>query len=63
MVQALATDERITSIQYATFNYKIPEQKLVGQMTLTVYLLQTLEDGYEEPAVTVPDTGKTDIFS
>lgn len=63
MVQALATDERITSIQYATFNYNIPEQKLVGQMTLTVYLLQTLDDTYEEPAVTVPDTGKTDIFS
>lgn len=63
MVQALATDERITSIQYATFNYNIPEQKLVGQMTLTVYLLQTLEDTYEEPTVMVPDTGKTDIFS
>ena len=63
MVQALATDERIASIQYATFSYDSSEKKLTGQMTLTIYLMQTLEDGYEEPAVTVPDTGKTDIFS
>ena len=62
MVQALATDERIASIQYATFSYDSSEKKLTGQMTLTIYLMQTLEDGYEEPAVTVPDTERR-IFS
>lgn len=63
MVHALATDERITSIRYATFQYNEQEKKLSGQIVLTLYLLPSSENTYEEPGVPVPSTGKTDIFS
>lgn len=63
MVHALATDERITSIRYATFNYDSEKKLLDGQMTLTLYLMPSAQNTYEEPGVTPPATGKTDIFN
>lgn len=63
MVHALATDERITSIRYATFNYDSEKKLLDGQMTLTLYLMPSAQKTYEEPGVTPPATGKTDIFN
>ena len=63
MVHTLATDERITSIRYATFNYDEEKKLLDGQMTLTLYLMPSRENLYEEPGVPVPSTGKTDIFN
>lgn len=63
MVHALATDERITSIRYATFNYDSEKKLLDGQITLTLYLMPSGQNTYEEPGVTPPATGKTDIFN
>lgn len=63
MIHALATDERITSIQYATFNYDSEKKLLDGQMTLTLYLMPSAQNTYEEPGVAPPATGKTDIFN
>ena len=63
MVHALATDERITSIRYATFNYDSEKKLLDGQMTLTLYLMPSAQSTYEEPGVTPPAIGKTDIFN
>ena len=63
MVHALATDERITSIRYATFNYDSEKKLLDGQITLTLYLMPSGQNIYEEPGVTAPATGKTDIFN
>lgn len=63
MVHALATDERITSIRYATFQYNEQEKMLDGQIVLTLYLMPSSQNLYEEPGVPVPSTGKTDIFS
>lgn len=63
MVHALATDERITSIQYATFNYDSEKKLLDGQMTLTLYLMPSAQNTYEEPGIAPPATGKTDIFN
>ena len=63
MVHTLATDERITSIRYATFNYDEEKKLLDGQMTLTLYLMPSRENLYEEPGVPVPSIGKTDIFN
>ena len=63
MVHALATDDRITSIRYATFNYDSEKKLLDGQMTLTLYLMPSAQNTYEEPGVAPPATGKTDIFN
>lgn len=63
MIHTLATDERITSIRYATFNYNEGKKMLDGELTLTLYLMQTGQNPYEEPEVTEPATGKTDIFN
>lgn len=63
MVHTLATDERITSIRYATFQYNEEEKMLDGQIVLTLYLLPSAGKFYEEPGVPVPSTGKTDIFN
>lgn len=63
MIHTLAEDERITSIRYATFNYDEEKKLLDGQIVLTLYLMQAGQNSYEEPEVTAPATGKTDIFS
>ncbi|MDO4314217.1 MAG: hypothetical protein Q4C45_00455 [Oscillospiraceae bacterium] len=63
MIHTLAEDERITSIRYATFNYDEEKKLLDGQIVLTLYLMQTGQNPYEEPEVTAPATGKTDIFN
>lgn len=63
MIHTLATDERITSIRYATFHYDEGKKMLDGELTLTLYLMQTVHNPYEEPDVTMPATGKTDIFN
>ena len=42
----------------------VSEKKLLdGQMTLTLYLMPSAQNTYEEPGVTPPATGKTDIFN
>lgn len=62
MVNYLATDSRIASIRYATFRYDEAKKLLDGKLELVLYLLDSDTQVYEAPEVTVPSTGKTDIF-
>lgn len=61
MVNELATDSRITSVRYATFEYNAEEDMLSGDMTVTLYLLQDSRE-YSEPEVDAPDVGKDNPF-
>lgn len=62
MIKYLATDSRITSIQYSTMNYDAENDKATGSLTLLCYLLETDLLEYQAPDVTVPATGKPNIF-
>lgn len=62
MIDYLATDERITSIQYSTMNYDAETDKAVGSLTLLCYVLDSDLLEYLPPDVTVPNTGKDNIF-
>lgn len=62
MIDYLATDERITSIQYSTMNYDAETDKAVGSLTLLCYVLDSDLLEYLPPDVTVPKTGKDNIF-
>lgn len=63
MVEYLATDSRITSIQYATVDYDAENDVATGSLTLLCYIMDSekLPD-YEEPDVTKPQTGKNNIL-
>lgn len=61
MLKAIAEDECIASVRYASLGYDVEKDTLTGQMTITVYLLQ---DGraYVPPVVTVPPIGKENPY-
>lgn len=63
MIDYLAMDERITSVQYASMQYDEENNVVVGYLTLLCY---TLSDGraYDEPEVSEPaETGKDNPFA
>lgn len=62
MIKYLATDDRITSIQYSTMNYDPNADKATGSLTLLCYVLDSDLLAYQPPEVQVPDTGKPNIF-
>ena len=62
MIEYLATDERVTSIQYATMDYDKEADRVVGSLTLLCYVLDSDLLEYQPPQVTEPDTGKPNIF-
>lgn len=62
MIDYLATDERITSIQYSTMEYDANSDTATGSLTLLCYLLADGRD-YAPPEVDTPVTGKPNIFS
>lgn len=63
MVDYLATDSRITSIQYATVDYDAENDVATGTMTLLCYIMESdLMEEYQEPDVTEPRTGKNNIL-
>lgn len=62
MIQYLATDSRITSIQYSTMDYNSSTDTAQGSLTLLCYLLASDQLEYQPPEVETPDTGKTNIF-
>lgn len=63
MVNYLATDSRVTSIRFATFNYSPVEETLSGQLALRLYLLDATDRDYSKPEITNPGTGKTNMFN
>lgn len=63
MIQYLATDSRITSIQYSTMDYNSSTDTAQGSLTLLCYLLVSDMLDYQPPEVDTPDNiGKPNIF-
>lgn len=62
MVNYLATDSRITSVQLATINYDTQTDTATGTVTLLLYILNSDNMQYVEPDVQVPDTGKDNPY-
>ena len=62
MVDYLATDSRITSIQYATVDYDSENDTATGTLTLLCYIMDSDLLEYEEPDVNEPQTGKPNIL-
>ena len=62
MITYLATDERITSVQHATVNYDQKKDKITGNVTITLYLIDAKGGEYIPPDFKEPDTGKDNIF-
>ena len=62
MINYLASDERITSIQFATMEYDEPNDVAIGTLTLLCYVIDSELLEYMEPDVTTPSTGKPNIF-
>ena len=62
MINYLATDSRVTSVQFANIQYDPASDRAVGTVTLLLYLIDTELRDYIEPEVNIPDTGKDNIF-
>ena len=62
MVEYLATDSRITSVQYATIQYDAANDKAIGTVTLLLYLLDSEDLQYLPPDVYQPETGKDNLY-
>jgi hypothetical protein len=62
MINYLATDKTITSVQFANINYDPANNKAVGTVTLLLYLLNDGSD-YVGPEVNIPETGKDNIYN
>lgn len=62
MINYLATDSRITSVQFANIQYDAASDMAVGTVTLLLYLIDTDLRDYVGPDVNIPDTGKDNIF-
>ncbi len=62
MINTLATDSRVTSVQYASINYDKSTDRATGTVTLLLYLIDTDLRDYLPPEVNVPDTGKDNPY-
>ncbi len=62
MINYLATDSRIASVQFANIQYDASRDMAVGTVTLQLYLIDTQLRDYLPPEVNTPDTGKDNIF-
>jgi hypothetical protein len=62
MVNYLATDSRITSVQSAQIQYDQKTDKVVGILDLVLYVMDSELLEYEAPNVGESETGKEDIF-
>jgi len=62
MIDYLASDSRITSIQNATMQYDEANDIAVGSLTLICYIMDSELLEYQSPDVTEPSTGKPNIF-
>ena len=62
MIDYLASDSRITSIQNATMNYDEENDIASGSLTLLCYTMKSELLEYTSPEVNTPETGKPNIF-
>ena len=63
MIDYLATDSRVTSVQFAQIQYDAASDTAVGTVTLLLYLIDSELLDYVSPEVNEPDTGKDNIFN
>ena len=63
MIDYLATDSRVTSVQFAQIQYDAASDTAVGTVTLLLYLIDSDLLDYVSPEVNEPDTGKDNIFN
>ena len=63
MINYLATDSRITSVQFASIQYDAASDMAAGTVTLLLYLIDSDLLDYVSPDVNIPDTGKDNIFN
>lgn len=63
MIEYLAADSRVTSIRYCTMQYNAEKNTVSGSLTLLCYLMQSELLEYSAPEISVPDTGKENIFA
>ena len=62
MLNYLATDSRVTSIQYADIQYDAKSDKAIGTVTLLLYLVDSELTEYLPPEVAIPETGKDNLY-
>ena len=62
MVQYIATDDRIASIQYCTLDYDAANDAATGTLTLLCYVLESDLPGLVQPEAETPATGKPNLF-
>ena len=62
MVDYLATDSRVASVQEATIDYDADKDVAQGYVKLWLYLMDSSKLEYERPDVAVPEIGKDNIF-
>lgn len=63
MIDYLATDSWVTSVQFAQIQYDAASNTAVGTVTLLLYLIDSDLLDYVSPEVNEPDTGKENIFN
>ena len=63
MIDYLATDSRVTSVQFAQIQYDAASDTAVGTVTLLLYLIDSELLDYVSPEVNEPETGKDNIFN
>ncbi|MBR7147222.1 MAG: hypothetical protein IKD13_00195 [Firmicutes bacterium] len=62
MIDYLAQDSRVTSIQYATMTYDAENDLVTGNLTLLLYLVDSPLVDYYRPNITPSIKGKDNIF-
>lgn len=62
MIDYLAADSRITSIETASINYSQEQDLAFGSLTLSRYMIYSGDLEYEAPEVAVPEVGKPNIY-
>ena len=62
MIDYLATDSRVASVQEATIDYDAEKDEAVGYVKLWLYLMDNDKLEYMRPDVAIPETGKDIIF-
>lgn len=62
MINYLATDSRVVSVQAATIEYDAKKDIAAGYVILRLYLVDSQDMEYMPPDVAIPEIGKENIF-
>lgn len=62
MLDYLSTDDRITSVRFASIQYDAKQDIAKGEVTLRLYMLESELLEYMDPDIAKPETGKDIVF-